>query len=281
MKLLMTLLAGAATASAPISTTQEAAPVAIQNPDDVAAAVTKSACANHSWNNGHQGKAPTRYLRGVALTYAASYCAFKSGSSPATLQMSAPIGSVNTDALAFYAQKDAKSIHAATPLDRLETDYALLLGLGMVESSGRTWIAAPYDKANPHPDASSAEAGLYQTSANSRNADPTLRGPPALRRVIALRGLIASYSARPSECRYDVFASGHDQPVTPPVGNAGADADFQQMTKQCPSFATEYAAVMLRVKRHHYGTINQRTAEVGNICILMFKQIEKIVHCTN
>jgi hypothetical protein len=53
-------------------------------------------------------------------------------------------------------------------------------------------------------------------------------------------------------------------------------ADFQKFTKDCPSSATEYAMVMLRVDRAHYGSINRKEAEYLRVCYRLLADVESI-----
>lgn len=259
------LLLASALALVPLQSWAQDAFSFVKNPDAVTAAAAASPCAKHSWNGGKQGIAPIGYVKGVALTFAKSFCEMTVPTA-ATKAMSQPVGNEAKDAIQEYSKRGSTKIPSASALELLESDYGLVLGLGMVESSGRTTISAPFDSANPNPDSQTCEAGLYQTSANSLSSDPSL---PLIRQ---------QYLEHQDWCSFDLFTSGKHPHVTPPIGK-GDGADFQQFTKGCPSFATEYAAVMLRVKRHHYGTLNIMSAEYAPACVSMFKKIESVADC--
>jgi hypothetical protein len=222
-----------------------------------------SSCRSYPWKHG-QGVAPIGYTKGVGLSYAKAYCEFKKNASGPIQVIKRDLGKAKYDALAFY--RPYYSIPVSTDRERLESVYALTLGLGMVESSGVTTAGAPYDSANPNPDAITAEAGLYQTSYDSIGSDPSLPE------------LMTFYKSHPEMCLLTTFMVGVHRKMTGAIGD-GPGADFQQFTKQCPAFATEYAAVMLRVNKHHYGTINTHTAEYEKSCAAMFRQIESTVQC--
>jgi len=53
----------------------------------------------------------------------------------------------------------------------------------------------------------------------------------------------------------------------------GAGNDFQDLTKNCPAFAVEYAALALRKIRRHWGPINNKTAELKPECDDLFKSV--------
>jgi hypothetical protein len=58
---------------------------------------------------------------------------------------------------------------------------------------------------------------------------------------------------------------------------SGEGATYQRFSKECPAFAAEYAMVMLRVLRQHYGPINRREAEITTACAGMLDQVESLV----
>lgn len=225
----------------------------------------KSQCAAHKWKwKKGADRAPVGFIKGVALTFAKSYCEHRAGGSSAVAVMQQPLGSAMRDALRDY--QSIATIPSATALQRLESVYTLALGLGMRESSGRTTISAPYDSANPNPDSSTGEAGLYQTSYNSTSKSEWLPK------------LTGQYRHAPEKCYFDVFTEGTGTKITPPIGS-GEGAEFQQLTKSCPAFATEYVMVMMRVSRRHYGPLKIHSAEFENKCLAMFRAIEPIVQC--
>jgi hypothetical protein len=84
---------------------------------------------------------------------------FRGGDSAAAT-MAAALAGQNHDALAYYSK--FVNFPAATDEERLEAVYALALGVGMQESSGRTGSGAAHDSANPNPNAATAEAGYIR-----------------------------------------------------------------------------------------------------------------------
>jgi hypothetical protein len=60
----------------------------------------------------------------------------------------------------------------------------------------------------------------------------------------------------------------------------GDGALFQELEKNCPGFAAEYAAVMLSVQGGslgHYGPLRTKAAEVRRECDAMLRSVQSIV----
>jgi hypothetical protein len=220
---------------------------------DIAA---RSACARHIWRN--RGRAPVGYIKGMALVYAKSFCESKSSADTAATVMRQPLQGAE-DALVHYG------IGSTTEIERLRALYTLGIGLGMRESSGNTTEGR--DTTVRNPTASNAEAGLFQQSFDSFNRSP------------ALARLFDQYKANTDTCRLETFMEGIRDKRRNVVGT-GPGAEFQRFTKACPAFATEYAMVMLRVNRRHFGPINRREAEVVQQCNDMLREVETVATCT-
>ena len=207
----------------------------------------ESFCAKRSWKD--RGVASRGYFEGMALVYARAVC--KGGS--------IPLGSSSVDALAHYGLK---------PEDLLTSTYTFLIGLGLRESTGRHCCGR--DGAATNVSGESAEAGLFQTSYDSRirggKQDPTLMG------------IYEKYKASNKGCLLDVFA----QKVTCSAANwknwgTGEGVTFQKLSKDCPAFAAEYAAVMIRTGRSHYGPINKKEVEYRGECESMLFSVKKMI----
>ncbi len=148
--------------------------------------------------------------------------------------------------------------------------FVLLIGLGMRESSGR--YCEGRDRSASNTGANTAEAGLFQVSFDARTASPLLPQ------------LFQQYKTKPNSGFVDVFKEG----VTPPPTakdledfGTGDGRDFQQVCKECPAFAAEFAAVGLRNIRKHWGPIITRAAEVRPEANLMLTQVEHAVDTSN
>lgn len=226
-----------------------------------------SAIARHQWAN--RGVAPIGYIKGMAVVFARNYCRLKAGDEVAAEMSKADTGDKSTDALAWYSEKfiDAGMDNSSDGADTLRHLFVLLTGLGMRESSGRYCVGR--DRSAPNTTADTAEAGLFQTSFNAKVAHPLLPQ------------LFAQYSQNPSGFieifREQVHCSARDLENF----GVGDGAGFQRLTKACPAFAVEFAAVGLRHIRTHWGPINRREAEILPDCDIMFRQVQEAVDALN
>jgi hypothetical protein len=225
-----------------------------------------SACSQYSWKD--RGQAPRGYVKGVALAFARAVC--NRTRSDVLVVSRAKTGVDASDALSWFDSNFAavgmrNDVAGSEPLRHT---YTLLLGLGMRESSGEHCTGR--DMAATNVSSDSAEAGAWQTSWDSRSASTEL---PILFNL---------HKASSRGCFLDTFAEG----VTCSAANLknwGTGADglaFQQLEKECPGFAAEYAAVMLRVQggsMGHYGPLRTKAAEIRPECDALFQKIEGIV----
>jgi hypothetical protein len=228
----------------------------------------KSKIAKYPWPG--RGVAPRAYTKGMAVVFARTYCKLKAGD-PAAIEMAkANTGTAARDALAWYDdlyQKEGMS-NAVAGADTLRHLFVLLIGLGMRESSGKYCEGRDMDANNTS--ANSAEAGLFQTSLD-------ITGQSNKRDL--LLALFADYSANSSGF-VDIFS---DKITCKPSdwknwGKAGEKGiEFQRLSKACPAFAAEFAAVGLRSARSHWGPINKRAAKVHPNCDAMLIEVQKIV----
>ena len=224
-----------------------------------------SACARHFWKD--RGRAPVGYIKGVAQVYAKSFCESRGSSETPARVMNQPLQG-NQDALVHY--RDAlrrNGIDVNSDIERLRALFTLGIGLGMRESSGNTTEGR--DTNVRHPTASNAEAGLFQQSFDSLD-----------RRIPALAQLLEQYRANTGACDLETFKEGIPRVITRPVVGTGPGADFQRFTRECPAFATEYATVLLRVNRGHFGPINRQEAEFFQPCNDMLREVEAVATCT-
>ncbi len=162
-------------------------------------------------------------------------------------------------------------------VDTLRHSYTLLIGLGMMESSGK--YCEGRDVSQCFEGADSAEAGLFQTSFGARRFSPVLPK------------LFQSYSADQSHCLLPVFqgsitckiVKSHNSKcpsATSDVAGTGPGADWQKLTKSCPAFATEYGAVVLRKHggpQGEFNPIRKKQAELFPPCDDMLRQIQSFV----
>jgi len=215
---------------------------------DIISLAKASQCASYSWKQ--RSKAPAGYIPGLAIMYAKEIC------NPSKYVSDESLGSSSTDALSYLGQPGGA-----------RSTFILLSGLGMRESSGKHCEGRDMSARNTSAD--SAEAGMYQTSFDSRNVMPG---------KLELVALFNKYRQGGQKCHLEVFSEG----VTCSASNwanygSSEGTKFQEITKSCPAFAVEYAAIMMRVRRAHYGPINRKEVELKKECGDLFDQVESLV----
>lgn len=232
---------------------------------DIAA---RSVCTRHNWPG--RGFAPVGYIKGIALVYAKSLCESRGSVETAATVMRRPLLRSGEDSLVRYERDLQRSgIDASKEIERLRAVYTLGIGEGMRESSGNTTEGFDAGASRP-PTAATAEAGLFQSSFDSINRSP------------ALAKLFEQYKANPGACLLQTFMEGIPAREIDrrPVVGTGPGAEFQRFTRECPAFATEYAMVMFRVNRTHFGPIKRHEAEFFKPCSDMLKEVEAVVTCS-
>jgi hypothetical protein len=235
--------------------------------DDTIRIAADSVIARHRWNE--RGVAPLGYTKGMALVFARTLCKLKA-EDPFALEMAkADTGNRDRDALAHCREQfaDAGMDNSVSGPDTLRHLFALLMGLGMRESSGK--YCEGRDRSTNNTDAESAEAGLFQTSFNARSASALL--PRLFEQASANRDGFLDIFKEEVRCRESDLENFGE----------GPGRDFQQLSKESPAFAAEFAAITLRNDRKHYGPINRREAEVLPACDAMLKQVQDTVETSN
>lgn len=240
-------------------------PAAAENArNEIISMAAGSACASYKWKD--RGKAPAAYMKGMALLFGRAVCN-QTRTDIAYVAQAQPSDKGTDDTFVEY-----KDIFAGLGMsndvdgvDTLRHAYTLLLGLGMRESTGRHCVGRDTNASNTS--AATAEAGAWQTSYNSNYFNKTI-----------LLALFEKYKADRSGCLLDVFSEG----VTCSKAHwenygTGEGLLFQELSKSCPAFAGEWAAVMLRSCYRHYGPLKRHEAEVRPDCDDMFKQVQDIV----
>ena len=237
--------------------------------DEIISLAKNSNCHSYSFKN--RGKAPTGYIQGMALSFARSYCRAKKSDSFSNgivdILTSPNSKKTSTDALAYYQnQFDSFSINLSEKgSGPLRAVYTLGIGLGMRESSGK--FCEGYDKAaGSNRSSNEAEAGLFQTSYNSINSSKELQN------------LYLEYqTSNSSRCYLEIFKQDVNCSNQSYLGS-GEGLKFQKLTRDCPAFAAEYAMVMLRIARSHYGPINRKEAELVNSCSELITNIQDVIN---
>jgi hypothetical protein len=225
---------------------------------------TTSAIASYDWAN--RGVAPAGYIKGMAVSYAKIYHELGVENAYAAEMAKAMTADASRDALKHYEEvfQRAGMGNSKDGPDTLRHLFVLMLGLGMRESSGKHCEGR--DRSAHNTSAETAEAGLFQTSFNARRAS------------LLLPKLFNEFASQPTPSYLDVFKEG----VRCKDSNLenfgdGDGREFQKLSKDCPFFAVEFAAIGLRNIRKHWGPINRRDAEVKADADAMFKEVQKLV----
>lgn len=234
--------------------------------DQIIAIASGSKCASYSWKD--RGRAPMAYVRGMSLVFARSVCNLKRPDVEIVAQ--AKTGNDRTDALSWYDSnfKALGMTNDVASVDTLRHAYALLIGLGMRESSGKHCCGRDMSPGANFSSADTAEAGLFQASWGARDASAEL--PKMFER----------YKADRSRCLLDTFAVEVKCFSSDAKSwGSGDGAEWQSLTKSCPAFAAEYAAVLLRTTggtRGEFGPLRTKAAEVRSECDAMLREVQAV-----
>ncbi len=230
--------------------------------DQITSIAATSDIARHNWTG--RGVAPAGYIKGMAVVYARVFCKLKAGDPAAVEMAKANTGDASRDALAWYDQqfRDLGMENSADGPDTLRHLFTLLIGMGMRESSGK--YCEGRDLSASNMTAETAEAGLFQTSFNARHASPLMSQ------------LFTDYANKSDFL--EIFQQGvHCSAASLENFGDGDGQEFQRLSKACPPFAAEFAAVGLRNVRKHWGTINSHASEVRPECDAMLLAVQNIV----
>jgi hypothetical protein len=246
-------------------------PVPAASLDPITSIAGNSACAKYSWND--RGRAPKGYMKGVAIAFAKAVCQPSRDDVIVVSQArQLPESQYDaTDALSWYNSnfKNLGMSNDKSGVDTLRHTYALLLGLGMRESSGK--YCCGRDMSADFSTADSAEAGVFQASWGARRVAPAL-----------MQAMLEKYKAGKENCHLDVFKEGVGTCSSANLKNwgEGDGVEWQRLTKQCPVYAAEYAAILLRKTggtRGEFGPLRRKAAEIRPECDQMLKQVQDVV----
>jgi len=116
----------------------------------------------------------------------------------------------------------------------------------------------------------SAEAGPFQTSWGVRKASPTV-----------LTNMFNEYSKNQGGCFLDIFKQGISCRAQDMKNwGTGTGMQWQKLTKTCPAFAAEYAAVVMRTSggnKGEFGPIRTKAAELRPECDQMLQKVQDYV----
>jgi hypothetical protein len=224
----------------------------------------RSAIARFNWPG--RSVAPAGFIKGMAVVYAQTYAKLRAGDPAAKEMAKADSGDAGHDVLAWYAPEfAAEGMRNDTDgPDTLRHLFVLMIGLGMRESSGK--YCCGRDTSASNTDADTAEAGLFQTSYNAKDASPILLG-----------NIFKAYRANPNGF-VEIFKECPACTAGDLENFGGGDGEeFQNLSKTCPAFAAEFTAVALRHARTHWGPINTRAVEIRPECDAMLKDVQAAV----
>lgn len=235
--------------------------------DEIKMMIETSSCTKYSWKN-NRGLAPKQYMIGVGLTFARSVCQQTRESVKAVSAARNQPESVydRTDVLSWYnSNYEAFGIsNDKDGLIPLRSTYTILIGLGMMESSGK--YCCGRDMSANFSSSNSAEAGLFQTSWGVHIVSP------------ALSSLYEEYKSGKRSCMLEDFGGSKVKcsEENLKTWGEGTGADWQELTKKCPAFAVEYAAIVLRKSggnKGEFGPLYKKKAELRQECEFMLKDI--------
>jgi hypothetical protein len=216
------------------------------------------------------------YFYGMMMSYLKNMCRVsekKSDSSAPTLESIlsvTPDTKYALDTLRHY--KSGRTFPALQKTqDYLIQNYALMLPLGMLESSGM--FNEGRDKSASNVSSETTEAGLFQVSYNSRNL-----GKGVLNNVY--KELMAEYQNGDSPmCMRDIYSINQRASKNSASYGSGEGRRFQDAMKKCPAMATDYMAALLRVNHKHNGPLNRKEARPRESCIQVMEGLkEKFQH---
>jgi hypothetical protein len=221
----------------------------------------ESRIADYSWDA--RGVAPTGFVQGMALSFAQTYKKLKANH-PAAIRMAKARTNSDKDVLNLWRDEfeDLGMSNERAGIDTLRHLYAFMLGSGMRESSGQHCCGR--DQSASNYDASTCEAGAFQTSYNASSASN-----PEFDYLMDeyLEGLSPGYLDAWSE---DVSCSSSDWDNY----GSGRGEDFQALCKNAPAFSAETHALTLRDLCNHYGPVIRFEVELKADAEEMFRAVQ-------
>jgi hypothetical protein len=204
---------------------------------------------------------------GMALCFARALLRLQDGD-PAVEDMAVADRNNSKDSLTWYKDefKKLKMDNSKDGENTLRHLFALLIGLGMRESSGR--YCEGRDMSADNVSADTAEAGLHQTSWNIRSSNPNIAP------------LLDEFSDNPNgfleQFQFDVEPDSND------LGNFGSGdgARHQFLSKFAPCYHVFVTALGMRYlggENGHWGPIRTKAAELRKEADEMLKDVQAYV----
>jgi hypothetical protein len=236
--------------------------------DAVCNIANSSAIARYSFKD--RGVAPVGYMQGMALSYATAYRKLLRGD-PNVAEMAKARTASGYDIFNMYRREfdllGMSNEADALPADRLRHLFALLIGHGMRESSGKHCCGR--DQSATNTDSNTCEAGLFQTSYNAHTfSDPEFNN------------VMAEYSQTSNQAT--CYLSEFDDGVSCSQDDwqswgSGQGYQFQELCKKCPPFAVETCALTSRNRADHYGPYQRHESELRADADEMLSEVQEYV----
>jgi hypothetical protein len=239
--------------------------------NEIEMAAVESDAADLIWGDD-RGTAPKGYITGMALAYATCVRKFERGDMTAHEIAKAETGDSEYDALALY-RKEFQKIGMNNQVSGrgvLRAVFVFLMGLGMRESSGEHCTGRDTSAGESSMSSDTCEAGLFQTSWNYHVC------------ATDAETLFDEYrhalDEEEPQCQLvafeqDVECSDEDWENY----GSGTGEDFQELSKTCPAFAVESAAVGIRNVRKHWGPIGRMEVMITSEAKTLFIAIDDIL----
>jgi hypothetical protein len=241
--------------------------------DEIETTAAESDVADLIWGGPEpRGEAPLGYIKGMALAYATCVRKFQQGDMTAHEIAKAETGDSEHDALALYRSQFQKIGMSNGVAGRgvLRSVFVFLLGLGMQESSGQHCCGRDQSAGSSSQSSDTCEAGLFQTSWNYRVC--------ATDAETLFDEYCHALERSESQCQLAAFEDdvSCDEDDWDNYGS-GTGAQFQELTKVCPAFAVESAAVGIRNLRKHWGPIGRMEVQIMYEAKVLFMEIDEIL----
>jgi hypothetical protein len=220
----------------------------------------ESEIADYAWPD--RGIAPAGYIAGMAMSFA--HAIWMGEDDPAVAVMSDDLGSADKDCLTWYEGEFAElSMDNGGGIDTLRHLFVMQMGLGPRESSGR--YCEGRDLSASNVESETAEAGLFQTSWNIRNA------------TSEIAPLLETFWHNPNG-----FLPTFKEGITATANNlnsygGGDGARYQWLSRFCPLFHVLVTAIGMRTLRQHWGPINRREVTISKEADDLLREVQLLV----
>lgn len=220
-----------------------------------------SPLAKVSWRD--RGMAPKGYIQGMALVY---YNVFQRRLTDSIVKaMGKTLGSADKDVLTWFEDElDDMDWPLSSADERLRALFAIQIGLGMRESSGR--FCEGRDMSADNVQSETCEAGLFQTSWNAKGASAEMQKLfDRWAEEENTQGMRMEFEegVKGSKDEWGCYGSGNG-------------LMYQAMSKVYPQFHVEFTAVGMRFLRQHWGPINRREVELRDEAYDLLIDVEAI-----